>query len=84
MEREIQALRNQQKAIVVLLQEPELFNENIVNKQRWVEIMSAAGFNKDDMQKWHQKFEEMEPEEHQKFLESLGIKQEEIVKIRQL
>lgn len=84
LEREIQALRNQQKAIVVLLQEPELLNENMVNKQRWVEIMSAAGFNEDDMQKWHQKFEEMEPEEHQKFLESLGIRQEEIVKIRQL
>ena len=84
LEREIQALRNQQKAIVVLLQEPELLSENMVDKQRWVEIMSAAGFNENDMLKWHQKFEEMEPEEHQKFLESLGIKQEEIAKIRGL
>ncbi|MCR9906331.1 MerR family transcriptional regulator [Vibrio campbellii] len=84
LEREIQNLRVQQKAIVVLLQEPQLIEDNIVTKERWVQIMQAAGFSENDMVTWHQKFEEMEPAEHQKFLESLGIEQDEIVRIRAL
>ncbi|MFA0442964.1 MerR family transcriptional regulator [Vibrio sp. 10N.286.49.C2] len=84
LEREIQNLRAQQKAVVVLLQEPSLLEENIVNKERWVEIMVAAGFTETDMVKWHQKFEELEPNEHQKFLESLGISGDEITMIRAL
>ncbi|MBU2712350.1 hypothetical protein KCG35_14885 [Zooshikella sp. WH53] len=56
--------------------------ENMVTKQRWVEIMRAAGFDEQDMQNWHRQFEKMEPEEHQKFLESLGIDPEEIKRIR--
>jgi hypothetical protein len=84
LEREIQNLRAQQKAVVVLLQEPNLLEENIVNKERWVQIMVAAGFSENDMVKWHQKFEELEPQEHQKFLESLGITSDEVRKIRAL
>ncbi|EGR1893408.1 MerR family transcriptional regulator [Vibrio vulnificus] len=84
LEREIQNLRAQQKAVVVLLQESSLLKENVVNKERWVEIMVAAGFTETDMVKWHQKFEELEPNEHQKFLESLGISGDEITKIRAL
>ncbi|CAH1563172.1 MULTISPECIES: MerR family transcriptional regulator [Vibrio] len=84
LEREIQNLRAQQKAIVVLLQEPQLIEDNIVTKERWVQIMQAAGFSENDMVTWHQKFEELEPAEHQKFLESLGIEQDEIVRIRAL
>lgn len=84
LEREIQNLRAQQKAVVVLLQEPSLLEENIVNKERWVQIMVAAGFTETDMIKWHQKFEELEPKEHQKFLESLGIESAEIAQIRAL
>lgn len=84
LEREIGNLRRQQNAIVVLLQQPNLLEENMVTKARWVEIMQAAGFSSEDMLKWHQKFEEMEPEEHQKFLESLGIDAAEIARIRAL
>jgi len=84
LEREIKNLRAQQKAVVVLLQEPSLLEENVVNKKRWVEIMIAAGFTETDMVKWHQKFEELEPNEHQKFLESLGISGDEITEIRAL
>ncbi|MGF1909393.1 MerR family transcriptional regulator [Vibrio kasasachensis] len=84
LEREIQTLRSQQKAIVVLLQEPNLIEDTIVTKQRWVEIMQAAGFTESDMIKWHQKFEEIEPQEHQKFLESLGIEAQEIDQIRKI
>ncbi|MCB1717414.1 MAG: MerR family transcriptional regulator, partial [Candidatus Competibacteraceae bacterium] len=84
LEREIALLRKQQKAIVALLQEPELLEKNMVTKDRWVAIMKASGFDEAAMRTWHQKFEEMEPEEHQKFLESLGIGAAEIQKIRSL
>lgn len=54
----------------------------MVNKKRWVEIMAAAGFTESEMKKWHQTFEQMEPQAHQEFLESLGIAPDEIQKIR--
>jgi DNA-binding transcriptional MerR regulator len=84
LEKEINLLRKQQQAIVALLREPKLLEENMVTKDRWVEIMRASGFDDKAMTTWHQKFEEMEPEEHQKFLESLGIEENEIKQIRSL
>jgi len=45
--------------------------------------MRAAGLSDQDMQNWHIQFEKMEPEAHQEFLESLGIKSAEISKIRE-
>ncbi|MCG2609572.1 MerR family transcriptional regulator [Acinetobacter sp. SM34] len=84
LEKEINNLRVQQKAIIELLKKSILLKEKFMNKAKWVEIMTAAGLSKEDMMKWHQKFEEMEPEEHQKFLESLGISPEEISQIRNL
>ncbi|MCK5922875.1 MAG: MerR family transcriptional regulator, partial [Methylococcales bacterium] len=84
LEQEVLVLRQQQKAIVQLLQQSPLQEHNMVTKDRWVEIMQAAGFSDEDMINWHKKFELMEPDEHHKFLESLGIDAEEITKIRQL
>ena len=54
----------------------------MINKDRWVEIMRAAGFKEQDMRNWHVQFEKLEPEAHQEFLESLGIAKDEIAKIR--
>ena len=82
LEKEIQRLRQQQKAIVLMLEQPSLLEQNHINKQRWVEIMQAAGLNDQDMQNWHKQFEEMEPEAHQQFLESLEIDAAEIKSIR--
>lgn len=82
--KEINLLKKQQKAIVAFLQEPKLLEENMVTKERWIEIMKAAGFDETAMRKWHKKFEEMEPNEHQKFLESLGINSGEIEQIRSI
>jgi len=84
LEQEINQLRQQQRAIVALLQEPGLLETRAVTKDRWVAIMRAAGFDDEAMTIWHQKFEEMEPGEHQKFLESLGIDEGEIKQIRAL
>jgi hypothetical protein len=44
--------------------------------------MRAAGFEEQDMRNWHIQFEEMEPDAHQEFLESLGIQAVEIQNIR--
>lgn len=84
LNKEIAQLKHQQKAIIALLQENELENDTMVTKDRWVEIMTASGLDEAAMIRWHQKFEEMEPDEHQKFLESLNIDAEEIIKIRGL
>jgi DNA-binding transcriptional MerR regulator len=81
---EINLFKKQQMAIIALLQEPKLLEENMVTKERWIEIMQTAGFDETGMRKWHQKFEEMEPNEHQMFLESLGINADEIKHIRGL
>ncbi len=63
---------------------PKNLKENdMIKKDRWVEIMRAAGFTEDDMRNWHRQFEKMEPEAHQEFMESLGIGGEEIAKIRE-
>lgn len=55
----------------------------MVNKERWTEIMRAAGLSEEDMHNWHRQFERLEPEAHQEFLESLGISAEEIRDIRE-
>lgn len=84
LELEIKKLRQQQSAIIELLNIDQALEENTVNKERWVAIMSASGFSESDMTRWHQTFEKMEPEEHQRFLQSLGINDTEIAKIRKL
>ena len=54
----------------------------VISKQRWVEVMRAAGFTEQDMLRWHQSFEKMEPAGHQEFLESLNLPADEIARIR--
>ncbi len=82
--REIANLRRQQRCIMELLKQKQLQQGvEMINKERWVEIMRAAGLNEEDMHNWHVQFEKMEPEAHQEFLESLGIKAAEIKKIRE-
>jgi MerR family transcriptional regulator, thiopeptide resistance regulator len=56
--------------------------DSMVSKQRWVEIMRAAGFSEQDMLRWHQSFEKLEPQNHEEFLASLGIAPDEIARIR--
>jgi MerR family transcriptional regulator, thiopeptide resistance regulator len=82
--REIANLRRQQRYILEILKQKQLQQGvEMINKQRWVEIMRAAGLDEEDMHNWHIQFEKMEPEAHQEFLESLGIKPPEIQKIRE-
>jgi MerR family transcriptional regulator, thiopeptide resistance regulator len=83
LDREIASCRRQQQQIVQLLKQRQLHQgAEMINKDRWVEIMRAAGFTEKDMHNWHIQFEKMEPEAHQEFLESLGINVDEINNIR--
>mgnify|MGYP001814922379 FL=1 len=82
LEDEIRVLRRQQEALVALLEQPSLTEQEMIDKKRWTEIMQAAGLDDRDMKNWHSQFEKMEPEAHQEFLESLGIGQDEIRDIR--
>jgi len=84
LDREIANFRRQQRHIVELLKmKPLKEGVEMLNKDRWVDIMRAAGFSDEDMHNWHIQFEKMEPEAHQEFLVSLGIEAAEIQKIRE-
>jgi MerR family transcriptional regulator, thiopeptide resistance regulator len=84
LDREIANLRKQQRCILELLKQKQIRQGvEMINKERWVEIMRAAGLKDEDMRNWHVQFEKMEPEAHQEFLESLGINAAEIRKIRE-
>jgi len=81
---EIQALRNQQKVILKILENDHSIRDaRMITKEIWVSLLAAAGLDEAGMQKWHIEFERMSPEAHQDFLESIGIVEEEIVSIRE-
>ena len=80
---EIERLRDQQREILRLLRaKSSLWRTKDMQKDKWVAIMKAAGFNEADMHRWHAEFEKADPAEHQQFLEYLHIPPDEIAKIR--
>jgi DNA-binding transcriptional MerR regulator len=80
---EIEALKEHQNAILRLLQADDgTWRTSDMTKEKWVSIMHAAGFQEEDMRRWHKQFEQQAPEEHQQFLEYLQIPTEEIGEIR--
>ena len=80
---EIQALRNQQKVILSLLENSSTAqNARLLTKATWVSMLSAAGLDEAGMKQWHIEFEKTSPEAHQDFLESIGIEADEIDSIR--
>jgi DNA-binding transcriptional MerR regulator len=80
----IERLHEHQRAIARLLKSTNQFRRiPMVTKEKWTAIMSAAGFTKDDMHRWHAEFEKSAPQEHQEFLEFLHIPEEEVKSIRE-
>ncbi|MEZ9166687.1 MerR family transcriptional regulator [Vibrio cyclitrophicus] len=79
---EIQKLRQQQQSIMALLKDPELLNQGLLTKERWTEILKESGMDEQGMINWHKRFEQMEPQGHLKFLQSLNIDEDEIAQIR--
>ena len=83
LNQEISALRNQQQVIVKLLGNKKALNKTkVMNKEIWVGLLREAGLDDEAMHRWHIVFERQAPEGHQDFLESLGIGEDEIIKIR--
>lgn len=81
---EIEMLREHQRAIARLLGETNRLRRNrMVTKEKWVEIMRAAGFSEEQMHRWHREFEKAAPAEHQEFLEFLHIPSADLKKIRE-
>ena len=78
---EIERLRNHQQAIAKLLKTN--WRSKMITKQKWVEIMKAAGFSESDMHRWHAEFEKAAPEEHEAFMKYLHIPEAEIAQIRE-
>jgi len=80
---EIEKLRDHQRAIARLLKDTnQLRRLTMVTKEKWVEVMRAAGFSDGDMHRWHAQFEKSAPAEHQEFLEFLHIPAAEVQAIR--
>ncbi len=81
---EIRKLRRQQQRIVDLLKsEAALRESRALDKQGWVAILRATGLSDEDMRRWHVEFERLSPAAHQDFLESLGLEDDEIGRIRE-
>ena len=80
---EIETLRDHQRAILRILRKNSLRRSDVISKDKWVSIMKASGFSKDDMHRWHAEFERLAPAEHQEFLEFLHIPADEIRTIRE-
>ncbi len=80
---EIQRLRNQQQVILRLLEnESTVKHSRVISRETWVDMLRAAGLDEDGMRNWHIEFEKTSPEGHQDFLESIGIDEDEIERIR--
>ena len=55
---------------------------NKVTVEEWVAMFREIGLSEAQMEQWHKVFEARHPAGHQGFLEWLGIKPEEIDRIR--
>jgi len=80
---DIERLRDQQRLIARLLERPDLLRrERALDKRTWVELLAASGMSEADMERWHREFERAAPGKHQRFLEHLGLADDEIAAIR--
>ncbi len=76
LDREMEALRAQPGSLFRLL--PGALGERgAASKDGWVALLEQAGLSQADRNRWHLDFERLAPEQHQAFLESLGIPAEE-------
>lgn len=83
LEQDIRRLRDQQRLIAGLLQNPALLEGlQAMDKATWVSLLRASGFTEADMDRWHMAFEAADPERHRRFLTFLGLAKAEVARIR--
>lgn len=63
------------------MKQPRIMNKQ-VNVKDWVGMFREIGLDQAQMERWHKLFEARHPADHQRFLEWLGLKSEEIGRIR--
>jgi DNA-binding transcriptional MerR regulator len=80
---EIAALRRQQQVVLKLL--PRKGQDRLaraMTKEKWIALLHSLGLGEAEMIQWHVAFERQSPLAHQDFLESLGLPEPEIRRIR--
>jgi DNA-binding transcriptional MerR regulator len=80
---EIASLRRQQQVVLNLL--PRKGQDSLaraMTKEKWVALLRSLGLSDAEMIQWHVAFERQSPLAHQDFLESLGLPEAEIRRIR--
>lgn len=80
---EIAALRRQQQIVLKLL--PHKGHDRLaraMTKEKWIALLKSIGLSDAEMLQWHIAFERQSPPAHQDFLESLGLPEAEIRRIR--
>jgi len=85
LNQEIAALRRQQQVVLSLLPEKGRSADRLaraMTKAKWIKLLRSAGMTDEDMSDWHAAFERQSPLAHQDFLESLGLADAEISRIR--
>lgn len=81
--REVEGLRAQQRLLARLLSAPELRAElGGCDKAGWVALLRRAGFDEEEMRRWHRGFEAAAPDDHEAFLVSLGLAPADVATIR--
>ena len=81
---EISTLQTQQHLLGKMLQIRSLGELPVkIDKQAWIEMLSAAGMDEAAMRRWHVEFEHRAPQAHHQFLLALGISEEETLVIRE-
>lgn len=80
---ELHILRLQQKIIIEILKSKNFNSEALmIDKNNLVSILKALGINEEALNNLHVEFEKRSPQEHEIFLEFLGINKDEIKDIR--
>jgi DNA-binding transcriptional MerR regulator len=83
LNRQMTDLRNRQRVVLSLLQSPATERRaRAMSKGSWSRMFRSIGMTEADMQRWHVHFEQSMPEAHQDFLESLGLDETEVKRIR--
>jgi DNA-binding transcriptional MerR regulator len=81
---EMERARRQQRLLARLLALPEFRGERLrCDKAGWVALLHRAGLDDAAMRQWHVEFERDSPAEHETFLRSLGLAQDEVDEVRQ-
>ncbi|OEH86554.1 hypothetical protein BHU72_13170 [Desulfuribacillus stibiiarsenatis] len=76
---EIKNLKTQEKLVLDVLKEEVIMGKSIFSTSKtWTEMLIKLGYEEKDWLNWHREFEWDNPEQHNKFLRSLNMKDDEI------